>query len=117
MSEKRMSEKDWKKHLKKIGMLEPPIIERKEGCNHTDLKKLIADEIVYQCQNPECGMIVNIVGSSLYTPQLFARNMMVMLRILVENDPKVKEVVDQIMATEYVNARNMQPNLEEKNEG
>ncbi len=101
MSDKQMNEKEWKKQLKKISKLPPPMIERKSGCNHTDLKKFIRDETIYQCQNPECGMIVNVVGASLYPPALFARNMMIMLKMLWETNEEAKAVAMEIMNTPF----------------
>jgi hypothetical protein len=44
---KPMSPKDWRKALKAMEKLPPPMIEEKTACYHLVIEKVIADSVIY----------------------------------------------------------------------
>ncbi len=93
-----VSRAQWRRALRKMEKLPPPVIERRPACNHELIKKIIPDELVYECQG--CKEIIQIVGAAMYRPEIFVRNMSIISRYIGEAEPVLKEMAKEIITME-----------------
>lgn len=88
-----MDQKTWLATLEKFKHLPPPTIEETERCYHEELRKIIRDDFTYQCQNPICNAIIDVVGSAMYNPQQYAIKSQIITKHLMETDQGTAEMM------------------------
>lgn len=85
-----MDPAEWKKTIKFLENLPPPVIERREACYHETIKKVMRDDFLYYCDN--CGQIIEIVGSALYWPETYLKKIAAVTDHILKTNPDVKDV-------------------------
>lgn len=90
---KQITLQRWSQILEQLGNMEPPRLEEREACYHTHLQKVIKDDFTYQCQDPKCAAIIEIVGSAMYAPEQYAVKSAVINAHLYDTSEKAREII------------------------
>lgn len=89
-TDKPIDQKAWRKHLKKLSKMPPPVIEHKSECSHKTLNKIgLDDGVTYQC--PECQSVFDVFGAAMYSPTTYLKKALA----IAEHFAKQKESGDE----------------------
>jgi hypothetical protein len=93
--------KTYKELMERLAKMPPPEIEETLQCFHTSLKKIVKDDIVYQCQNPDCNAIVEVYGCKVSHPVHFAMLSAQIQLQIAQGNPQAREFIRGFVKEAY----------------